>query len=57
MYKGFKIKITKDSELFDKKFEEYRIIGEKQQNKIQKELKEYEKNLYSSYSRSDRLYI
>ena len=45
MYKGFKIKITKDSELFDKKFEKYRNIGEKQQNEIQKELKEYEKNL------------
>lgn len=45
MYKGFKIKITKDSELFDKKFEKYKIIGEKQQNEIQKELKEYEKNL------------
>ena len=45
MYKGFKIKITKDSELFDKKFEKYRNIGEKHQNEIQKELKEYEKNL------------
>lgn len=45
MYKGFKIKITEESKLFDTEFEKYKTIGKEKQNKIQEKLKEYEKNL------------